>query len=123
MQEVDALKFISIDPQCDFWTLTPGMLSYIELIGLEHLPKLKKCKIDYSLINALVERWQPETNTFHFGWGEKAITLEDVSYLYGLPIDGKAVTGRVWSRKAMLDDTCKRLLGVKGEKAADMMGG
>lgn len=69
--------------------MTPRIWAYIKMIGLEHLTKLKKYKIGYSLINALVERWQPETNTFHFIGGEKTITLEDVSYLYGLPIDGK----------------------------------
>ena len=52
-------------------------------------------KIDHSLISGLIERWRTETNTFHFFGGEAMVTLEDVAYIYGLPIDGPAVTGCV----------------------------
>ncbi|XP_016726577.1 protein MAIN-LIKE 1-like [Gossypium hirsutum] len=47
----------------------------------------------YDLISALVERWHPETHTFHLPCGECTITLEDVALHFGLPIDGSAVTG------------------------------
>ncbi|KAJ8637847.1 hypothetical protein MRB53_012114 [Persea americana] len=90
------------------------MREYVEKTGLQHLAEMKKSRIDHALINALIERWRPETNTFHFVCGETTITLEDISSLYGLPIDGKAVTGSVWSDKSKVSDTCSRLLGVKG---------
>ncbi|WVZ67715.1 hypothetical protein U9M48_016758 [Paspalum notatum var. saurae] len=51
--------------------------------------------IDNSLITALVDRWRPETHTFHMPCGEMAPTLQDVSYLFGLPIAGTAVGPRV----------------------------
>jgi hypothetical protein len=47
---------------------------------------------DIALITALVERWRPETNTFHFPFGEMTITLEDVYMILGLPVSGRAVT-------------------------------
>lgn len=47
---------------------------------------------DITLIKALVERWRPETNTFHFPFGEMTITLEDVYMIMGLPISGRALT-------------------------------
>ncbi|KAL8092823.1 hypothetical protein AgCh_034899 [Apium graveolens] len=47
---------------------------------------------DIRLITALVERWRPETNSFHFTFGEMTITLEDVYMILGLPITGCAVT-------------------------------
>ncbi|KAG8497279.1 hypothetical protein CXB51_008532 [Gossypium anomalum] len=47
----------------------------------------------YDLISALVERWRPETYTFHLSCGECTVTLEDVALHFGLPIDGDAVTG------------------------------
>ncbi|CAI0476275.1 unnamed protein product [Linum tenue] len=43
-----------------------------------------------SLITVLVERWRPETSTFHWPFGEVTITLEDVVTLTGLAIDGDA---------------------------------
>ena len=50
-------------------------------------------RLDHALITALVERWRTETHTFHFPIGEATVTLQDVSVLYGLRIDGRAVTG------------------------------
>lgn len=47
---------------------------------------------DRSLLAALVDRWRPETHTFHFPCGEMAPTLEDVSFLCGLPTAGQAVS-------------------------------
>ncbi|KAI8544312.1 hypothetical protein RHMOL_Rhmol08G0286700 [Rhododendron molle] len=42
-------------------------------------------------ISAFVERWHPETNTFHFHFGEMGITLDDVEHLLGIPVCGLAV--------------------------------
>ncbi|CAN1136389.1 Protein MAIN-LIKE 2 [Linum perenne] len=46
---------------------------------------------DPELIIALVERWHPETNTFHLYHDEATITLEDVHVLTSLSVDGKPV--------------------------------
>ncbi|CAN0918235.1 Protein MAIN-LIKE 2 [Linum grandiflorum] len=43
------------------------------------------------LCTALIDRWRPETNTFHMYHGEMTITLEDVAFITGLPVDGGAV--------------------------------
>ncbi|XP_012435528.1 protein MAIN-LIKE 2-like [Gossypium raimondii] len=40
-----------------------------------------------------MERWCPETHTFHFSCGECTVTLEDVALQLGLSIDGSPVTG------------------------------
>ena len=52
-------------------------------------------KLDRSLLTALVDRWRPETHTFHLPCGEMTPTLQDVAYLLGLPIVGDAVGSRV----------------------------
>ncbi|CAN1292039.1 Protein MAIN-LIKE 2 [Linum perenne] len=48
----------------------------------------KPCK---ELVTVLLERWRPETNTFHLVTGEATITLEDVEVLTGLPTTGRPV--------------------------------
>ena len=49
--------------------------------------------IDWPLITCLVERWQPETHTFHVPVREMTVTLQDVAIILGLRIDGSLVTG------------------------------
>ena len=64
------------------------------MCSLEQLLNISRITIDHALIIALVERWRPETNTFHLPCGEATVTLEDMPYIYGLPIDGPAVMGK-----------------------------
>ncbi|RYR37734.1 hypothetical protein Ahy_A09g042612 [Arachis hypogaea] len=43
---------------------------------------------DWPLASALIERWRPESDTFHIPCGEMTITLQDVAYQLRLKIDG-----------------------------------
>ncbi|RYR12525.1 hypothetical protein Ahy_B04g070040 isoform E [Arachis hypogaea] len=71
------------------------IIPYLETAGLYHLARLNSqwFWIDEPLLSAFVERWRPETHTFHMPFGECTITLQDVAYQLGLPIDGEAVSG------------------------------
>lgn len=94
-------------------------MPYIEQIGFYGISQLPFIQLDWHLITALVERWRPETHTFHMPSGEVGLTLQDVSIQFGLPIDGHAVTGNtglVWV------DECERLLGVRPD-ARSISGG
>ncbi|KAK5776784.1 hypothetical protein PVK06_044748 [Gossypium arboreum] len=46
----------------------------------------------YNLISALVKRWRPETHTFYLSCGECTVTLEDVAFQLGLPINRSVAT-------------------------------
>jgi hypothetical protein len=45
----------------------------------------------------MVERWRPETHSFHLLCSEMTVTLEDVAMILGLLIIGHPVTGHVES--------------------------
>ena len=72
------------------------MDQYLQNLGVYHLVNIMETQskaIDASLIAGLVERWRPETHTFHLPFGEMTVTLQDVSALWGLPIQGVPVGG------------------------------
>ena len=74
------------------WVIKEPQKRYIESWGFKGFKS--PCSIlqnDVGLISALVERWRPETNSFHFPVGEMTITLEDVFMLLGLPVRGKPI--------------------------------
>ncbi|CAN1127019.1 Protein MAIN-LIKE 2 [Linum perenne] len=73
--------------------------------------RLLGCTPCKELVTALIERWWPETNTFHLIPGEATITLEDVEVLTGLPIDGVPVTVAVDRRDPGV--VCEELLGAR----------
>ncbi|QHO45610.1 uncharacterized protein DS421_6g180450 [Arachis hypogaea] len=71
------------------------IIPYLETAGLYHLARLNSqwFWVDEPLLSAFIERWRPETHTFHMPFGECSITLQDVAYQLGLPIDGEPVSG------------------------------
>uniref|UniRef100_A0A7N2LAT8 BSD domain-containing protein n=1 Tax=Quercus lobata TaxID=97700 RepID=A0A7N2LAT8_QUELO len=88
------------------------VIDIIKLLRLEGLFRAPSREIDNCLISALVERWRPETHTFHLPHGEMTITLQDVEVIFGLPIDGDVLVGPT----AVVDDgawrrLCTELLG------------
>ncbi|KAJ9553724.1 hypothetical protein OSB04_017769 [Centaurea solstitialis] len=89
------------------------VMDYIRIAGFEGMIKCGMKFLDHALITALVERWRPETHTFHLPIGEVTVTLQDVQVLWGLRIDGEAVTGcdRKWEFDTKVD-MCQRLLGI-----------
>jgi len=74
---------------------------------LEH-SRLRRVRLDRPMLTAFIERWRPETSTFHLRVGEMTITLHDVAVLFGLYIYGPVVT-RTYDRDWIFE--CERLLG------------
>ncbi|XP_074328102.1 uncharacterized protein LOC141666014 [Apium graveolens] len=77
---------------------------------------------DIHLITALVERWRPETNSFHFTFGEMTITLEDVYMILGLPITGRVVTHTELDNPKPYWETNWEDLRMTKKERADMYG-
>ncbi|RYR04690.1 hypothetical protein Ahy_B06g084471 [Arachis hypogaea] len=63
---------------------------YLQMAGLYHLARLNDrwFRLDEAIVSAFVERWRPETHTFHIPFRECTITLQDVAYQLELPMDG-----------------------------------
>ncbi|KAH1210759.1 Serine/threonine-protein phosphatase 7 long form [Glycine max] len=75
--------------------------------------KMGYLKINAALISVLIERWRPETHTFHLRCREATITLQDVSVLLGLRTDGAPLIG---STNLDLANLCEELLGVRPQE-------
>ncbi|XP_071678345.1 uncharacterized protein [Lolium perenne] len=80
------------------WMIHPEWEDRLKWAGLLHFARLVEARdhisrlnYDAALITCLVDRWRPETHTFHFRWGEMEPTLEDVSMLLGLSSAGEPI--------------------------------
>ena len=88
---------------------------------MHHLAEIDEIRIDHALIKVLIERWRPVTNTFHFPFGEATITIEDVAYIYGLPIEGEPVVG--WTHPSVkIVSLCEDLLKMSPHLEVDTQG-
>ena len=81
-------EFSNLEPMVD-----DRVIDIIKALGLEGLLRTLGREIDHGLITALVERWRPQTYTFHMPHGVVTITLQNVEVLLGLPVDSDAITG------------------------------
>jgi hypothetical protein len=53
--------------------------------------------MDGPLLLALVDRWRPETHSFHLPCGEMTVSLQDTAMILGLPLEGLPVSGIIQS--------------------------
>lgn len=96
---------------------------YIMQSGLYPLIKCSYRTVDKILVSALVERWQPETNTFHMPFGEMSISLDDVFNILGIPITGSSVSPMSDCDDLSSMDMLKKYLGVGNAKATEALVG
>jgi len=87
--------------------------------GLSWLQDTSYSQIDHDLLFAFVERWHEETSSFHLSFGEMTVTLDDMSCLLHLPIDGMLLSHETISRNDMVDMMMRYL----GSSAGDALGG
>ena len=53
--------------------------------------------LDFPLISAFIEHWQPDMSTFHLPLGEITIMLHDGWQIIRVPFDGRTVRGALSS--------------------------
>jgi hypothetical protein len=82
-----------------------GLLPLARVVN-EGLPAM-----DVPLLTAFVDRWHPETHTFHLPCGEMIVTMQDVGMTRGLPLEGLAVTDIVQSEGWR--DMVENIIGVR----------
>ncbi|KAF1861360.1 hypothetical protein Lal_00025644 [Lupinus albus] len=97
----------------------PLLNDILQLTGFSKLSSLRSFNIDPCLITALVERWRPETHTFHLPHGECTITLEDVSLQIGVNVNGLPLAGPTYFD---WNEICEELLGKVPSDEQDMRG-
>ncbi|KAH1237737.1 Protein MAIN-LIKE 2 [Glycine max] len=100
------MSVVYLDAMNTLQCLISGSSHLNRFTGFGYLQLLPAMSLDNALIAALVERWR-ETNSFHLAVGELTITLEDVSLLLGLAIDGEPVIGPISAPSSV----CEKLLG------------
>ncbi|XXG78988.1 hypothetical protein AAC387_Pa09g0153 [Persea americana] len=114
-EEFSRLRCIPTNPDKNIWQVTKQQKAYVRQTGLHYLAEIDRMVIDHALITGLAERWRAETNTFHFPSSEATVTLEDVAYIYGLPVDGPLVAGRTFAGKFVVS-VCEEVFGIRPEK-------
>ncbi|RLN40866.1 hypothetical protein C2845_PM01G27330 [Panicum miliaceum] len=103
------VRFIEHGTRLNQWEVRhKGMLVLLQRSGFYHLSFLKRVQLDHALLNALVERWRRETQTFHLRFGEITVLLKDVAILTGLRVHGAPVTGPA---NCNWEQLCTQLLG------------
>ncbi|MBA0783509.1 hypothetical protein Gotri_001212, partial [Gossypium trilobum] len=79
------------------------------------------CKVNLTLISVLVERWRPETHTFHLSCDKRTITLENIALQLGLPVHELVITGlavipsKVDLCRALLEKVPDNYVGLPGK--------
>ncbi|XP_072087152.1 serine/threonine-protein phosphatase 7 long form homolog [Arachis hypogaea] len=102
--------FLSSDPY------NPIVEAHLRETGFDYVSHIGVVQCQSAMINALIERWWPETHTFHFPIGECAVSLEDVAMILGLPTNGIPVTGPTMSSFEVLEAECLHHFGVAPRK-------
>ncbi|RYQ95482.1 hypothetical protein Ahy_B08g090790 [Arachis hypogaea] len=89
--------------------------NYLRSTRFYHISRIGVIRGFYPLLAPLVERWMLETHTFVLSVDEVTVTLEDVTHIFGLPIDRKSVNGWTGSSSDFLQSQSIAIFGREPE--------
>ncbi|XP_057427119.1 protein MAIN-LIKE 2-like [Lotus japonicus] len=92
----------------------------VQAAGLLPLLTCNLPSVDKTMLSVFVERWQPETSSFHMPFGEMTITLDDVSSLLHIPVAGKFFSFPTLTRQEAALVLHKQLGVTQAEAEADI---
>ena len=69
--------------------MRPTAVALVDGTGLAHLRFSLFYHLDAPLLCTFIERWQPDTNSFHLSFGEMTVMLHDVYWILRIPITGQ----------------------------------
>ncbi|QHO21726.1 uncharacterized protein DS421_11g349210 [Arachis hypogaea] len=92
--------------------------SYLRRVEFEYVAYMVEFEHDWPLASALIERWRPESHTFHLPCGEMTIILQDVAYQLRLRIDGDPVSGCIsgWEQHHQgqtIEELCEQIMAAQ----------
>ena len=92
--------------------------------GLQWMQDTSYIQIDHGMCSEFSERWYAVTSSFHLQCGQMTVTLDDVSCLLHLPIDGMLLSHESMTRTEVVHmmvehvgDTWKKVTNTKGGHA------
>ena len=91
-QELAPLRLRCHEVSSDKMPYDERYTPFIEQLGLMpfiHMVSRSTPHMNSAAITALVDRWRPETHSFHLRTGEMTVTLQDMSMILALPIEGQ----------------------------------
>ncbi|MQL79165.1 hypothetical protein Taro_011605 [Colocasia esculenta] len=90
----------------------------IEEMGFGEIFRIERMRVDPALTQALRSRWDTEASAFAFPWGHMIPSLEDVSWITGLRVYGRAVSGYTYP---CYHDLAERLLDLLVERRSSLV--
>ncbi|MQM20285.1 hypothetical protein Taro_053303 [Colocasia esculenta] len=87
-------------------------------MGFGEILRIDKMRADPALTQALRSKWDAEVTAFVFPWGHMIPSLEDVSWITGLKIYGRAVSGYTYP---CYHDLAERLLELPVERRSSLV--
>ncbi|QHO41882.1 uncharacterized protein DS421_5g149630 [Arachis hypogaea] len=83
----------------------------VRVTGFYHVSQIGVIQGQSALVTTLVERWHPDTHTFHLPTGECVVTLEDIALILGILINGLPVTGITMTSQEAMEAECLHQFG------------